>query len=83
VQIAAARTRAAAERWRILAEDAVPRARQNVAASEAAYMAGQIDFVSLLDAQRMLLAEELAAERALAEHAARRAELARAVGGEE
>jgi outer membrane protein TolC len=62
-------------------KEAVPRAEQNVKVSEAAYAAGQIDLLALLDAQRILLMRQLERERALAEHAARKAELERAVGG--
>ena len=50
-------------------------------ASEAAYVAGKIDFLALIDSQRMLLMKLLERERAAAEYAVRRAELERAAGG--
>ncbi|MCO5170673.1 MAG: TolC family protein [Planctomycetes bacterium] len=83
VRRAAARVRAADAQARLLAEEAVPRARQNVAVSEAAYVAGRIDFLALIDAQRMQLDQELALERVRAERAAAEAELRRSVGGAE
>jgi outer membrane protein TolC len=78
---ARARARAAAERYAVLAGGALLRARQNVQASEAAYVSGRIDFLSVIDAQRMLLVIEREVERARADFAARRADLERAVGG--
>jgi outer membrane protein TolC len=76
-----ARLAGAAEAYAILADDALPKARQNVKASQAAYTSGAIDFLALLDAQRMSLMKELETERARAEWVVRRAELDRAVGG--
>jgi outer membrane protein TolC len=75
VKSASAGLAAAAERHAILAAE-------NVKVSEAAYAAGQVDFLALIDAQRMLVMRQLERERARAEHAARRAELERALGGE-
>jgi outer membrane protein TolC len=83
VKSAAARLAAASERYEILAKEAVPRAAENVQVSEAAYTAGKLDFLSLIDSERMLLMRQLEMERAIAEHASRKAELERAVGGEE
>ncbi len=71
---------AAAERHRLLAGRALARARETVETSETAYMAEKLDFLGLVDAQRMRLATELEAERALADYAKRSAELARATG---
>lgn len=81
VKSAQARLAGAAESYAILADDALPKARQNVKASEAAYTSGKIDFLALVDAQRMLLMKELDTEMARAEWVTRRAELERAVGG--
>jgi cobalt-zinc-cadmium efflux system outer membrane protein len=53
----------------------VPRARELIGASEAAYMAGTLDFLSLIDAERMLLQFRLEQERALADRRQRLAEL--------
>jgi outer membrane protein TolC len=76
-----ARTEAASARFRRLEAEVIPRVRRNLEASEAAYVAGQIDFLTLVDTQRMLLTSLLAREAALAELASRRAELVKAVGG--
>jgi outer membrane protein TolC len=53
----------------------IPKARELVQASETAYTAGTIDFLSLIDAQRMLLQYEVAHERALADNRQKLAEL--------
>jgi outer membrane protein TolC len=76
-----ARTEAAGARFRRLEAEVIPRVRKNLEASEAAYVAGQIDFLTLIDTQRTLLTSLLARESALAELASRRAELVKAVGG--
>lgn len=83
VKSAQARLAGAAESYAILADAALPKARQSVQASEVAYTSGAIDFLALVDAQRMLLMKELETERARAEWVIRRAELDRAVGGGE
>jgi outer membrane protein TolC len=81
-EVAAALPRlvAAAERYRIASAESVPRAEQTVRAAEAAYTAGSIDFLDLLEAQRRYLGEQIGRERALAEHEVRRAELSLALG---
>jgi len=53
----------------------VPKAEQLIGASEAAYMAGTIDFLSLIDAQQTLLEYQLEYERASASRQQRMAEL--------
>lgn len=83
VRAAAARLEAAVARRRVLEEGAVARARQAVEVSEAAYVSGQLDLLGLIDAQRQLLAQELALARAVAEEVAARAALDRAVGAGE
>ena len=60
----------------------VPKARQNVRATEAAYRAGKASFLDLVDAQRAMLDFQLSAERALATHAQKLAELEMIVGRE-
>ena len=80
---AQARLLGTAERFAILSKAALPKARQNVKASEAAYASGAIDFLTLVDTQRMLLMKEIETERARAEWLVRRAELERATGGQE
>jgi len=60
----------------------VSKAEELVQASEAAYRAGTIDFLSLVDAQRMLLKYRLDYERAVTEHRQKLAELEMLVGRE-
>ena len=76
-----ARVEAAAARYARLKAEVVPRVRKNLEASEAAYAAGQVDFLSLIDTQRTLLSALLEEERSRSEYTTRRAELERAVGG--
>lgn len=80
VRQAAARLAAATERSTILRESTLPRARQNVEVSQAAYVSGQLDFLALVDAQRMSLMKELELERARAERTSAQAELLQAIG---
>ena len=58
----------------------VPKAEQLIGASEAAYMAGAIDFLSLIDAQQNLLEYQLEYERASASQQQGLAELEMLVG---
>jgi cobalt-zinc-cadmium efflux system outer membrane protein len=58
----------------------VPKAGELVGASESAYSAGTVDFLSLLDAQQTLLQYQLRLERAKADHQQRLAELETLVG---
>ncbi len=58
----------------------VPKARQNLKATETAYRAGNASFLDLVDAERALLEFELSYERALASHAQRLGELEMLVG---
>jgi cobalt-zinc-cadmium efflux system outer membrane protein len=60
----------------------VPRAQELIGASEAAYMAGTIDFLNLIDAQRTLLQFRLGRERAWADQQQRLAELEMLVGAD-
>jgi cobalt-zinc-cadmium efflux system outer membrane protein len=60
----------------------LPKAGEMVEASEVAYQAGTIDFLSLIDAQRTLLKFELSLERAIATNQQRLAELEMLIGGE-
>ncbi len=53
----------------------VPKAQQLLSASEVAYKAGTVDFLSLIDAQRTLLNFKLLYERAGADNQQRLAEL--------
>ncbi len=58
----------------------IPNAQQLVGASEAAYMAGTIDFLRLIDAQQTLLQFQLARERSRADQRQKLAELEMLVG---
>ncbi|MBN1804795.1 MAG: TolC family protein [Sedimentisphaerales bacterium] len=60
----------------------VSKAQELVQASEIAYKAGTIDFLSLIDAQRMLLKYELDYERAVTNHLQKFAELQMLIGTE-
>jgi len=53
----------------------IPKAKEMVVASESAYQAGSIDFLSLIDAQRLLLKYELFYQRSLAESAQKLAKI--------
>lgn len=53
----------------------ISKAKEMLVVSESAYQAGTIDFLSLIDAQRMLLKYELYYERCLAENAQKLAEI--------
>ncbi len=58
----------------------IPKGRQSLKATEGAYRAGKLDFLNLIDAQRILLEFQLSYERALTHQAQRLAELERLVG---
>ena len=60
----------------------IPKAREMVEASEEAYRAGGVDFLSLIDAQRKQLMYELAYERAVTSHFQQLARLERLLGRE-
>jgi len=60
----------------------VPKAEELVGVSETAYTAGTIDFLSLIDAQQMLLQYQLERERAYADRQQRLAELESLAGTE-
>jgi cobalt-zinc-cadmium efflux system outer membrane protein len=65
---------------RLYGDVLVPRAQELIGASEAAYMAGTMDFLNLLDAQRTLLQFRLKHRRAWADRQERLAELEMLVG---
>ncbi len=60
----------------------VPKAKELLSASEQAYRAGTVDFLSLIDAQRMLLEYQLSYERAAVTCAQKLAELETLTGTE-
>ncbi len=67
---------------RLYGEALVPRAQELIDASQAAYMAGTIDFLRLIDAQQTLLQFQLARERSRADQQQRLAELEMLVGAD-
>ena len=60
----------------------IPKAEELLGASETAYKAGTIDFLSLIDAQRMLLKYQLFYERAVADNGQKLAEMEMLAGAE-
>jgi outer membrane protein TolC len=58
----------------------LPKARESLKATEAAFRAGRASFTDLVDAERVLLEFQLSQERALASYAQRLAELEMLVG---
>ncbi len=62
-------------RLRLYGDELGPRAQQLISVSEAAYLAGTVDFLSLIDAQQMLLEFRLERERASASRQQKLAEL--------
>jgi outer membrane protein TolC len=72
--------RDAARRIGLYRDTLLPKARQSLKATEAAFRAGTVNFVDLVDAERVLLEFDLAYHRALADHATRLAELEMLIG---
>lgn len=58
----------------------IPKATQSLEVNRQGYEAGNMEFINLIDAERMLLEFELAYERALADHLIARANLAKLTG---
>ncbi len=69
-------------KMRLYGDVLVSKAEELVQASETAYQAGTIDFLSLIDAQRMLLKYELDYERAVTNNQQKLAELEMLIGME-
>jgi outer membrane protein TolC len=67
---------------RIFENTIVPQAEQSLMANRAAYETNKVDFLMLLDSQRVLRDTKLAAHRALADFGTRLAELELAVGAD-
>ena len=65
---------------RLYRDTLIPKGKELLQASEAAYRGGTIDFLSLIDAQRMLLDYHLSYQRALADNRQKLAELGDADG---
>lgn len=68
-------------RIRLYRDTVLPKAREMLSASETAYQAGAVDFLSLIDAQRALLQFQLEYEQLSADIAKTVAELEMIVGG--
>jgi outer membrane protein TolC len=60
----------------------VPMAREMVTVSEASYRIGEVDFLTLIDAQRTLLTFKITHQRIVTDHSQRLAELEVLTGGE-
>ncbi|WP_372807703.1 TolC family protein [Pontiella sp.] len=58
----------------------IPKAQQSLEVNRKGYEAGQLEFINLIEAERMLLEFQLAYERALADHLIHRAELGKLTG---
>jgi len=72
-----------AQRKRVLYQGTlIPKAKESLQATEAAFRSGQANFVDLVDGERTLLEFQLMYERMLADHAQRAAELEMLVGKE-
>jgi outer membrane protein, heavy metal efflux system len=69
-------------RIRLYRNTLIPKGRELLQASEAAYREGTIDFLSLIDAQRMLLDYHLSLQRAIADNQQKLAELEMLAGTE-
>lgn len=61
-------------------ESLIPKAFQSLEVNRQSYEAGKMEFINLIDAERMLLEFELSYERALADHLKHRAELSKLTG---
>ena len=60
----------------------IPKAKEMLEASEVAYKAGTVDFLSLIDAQRTLLEFELSLERTVTINLQKLAQLEMLIGGD-
>jgi outer membrane protein TolC len=67
---------------RLYRDTLIPKGRELLRSSEAAYREGTIDFLSLIDAQRMLLDYHLSLQRALADNRQKLADLEMLAGTE-
>ena len=67
---------------RLYVDTIIPKTRQMLTASEAAYLANKIDFLNLVDAQRALLDSQLMYERTVFDNAKKLAEIEMLAGTE-
>ncbi len=70
----------AQRKLRLYGDVLIPKARESLDVSEAAYVSGEADFMNLIDAQRRLLQFTLANEKALVHYAQSRAGIAALTG---
>lgn len=70
----------AARKARLYKEALIPRAEQSLLASEKAYIAEKVDFLTLIESQRVLLNYQLSYQKALADQASHRARLQALLG---
>jgi len=82
VKLALYQMRDARRKMVLYRDTLIPKARESLQATEAAFQAGQANFVDLVDGERTLLEFQLTLERMLADHAQRAAELEMLVGKE-
>lgn len=80
IQQALFKLRDADRKINLYKESLVPKAEQSLEVNRQGYEAGTMEFINLIDAERMLLEFELARERALADHLIARAELGKLTG---
>ncbi len=69
LELALYRVRDAERRIALFQDTLVPKGQQSVSSTKVAYQAGDIGFLDLIDAERVLLEFQLAAARAQADHA--------------
>ena len=74
------RLRDADRKINLYRESLIPKANQSLEVNRQGYEAGNMEFINLIDAERMLLEFELSCERSLADHLIARAELGRLTG---
>jgi len=71
-----------AKKVKLYSNDLIPQTKELLKASEAAYSSGTIDFLSLVEAQRLLLQYRLECEHSITENAQKAAELEAMCGTE-
>lgn len=80
VQVAHARVDASRKAAALYKDRILPAAEANLEAARAAYVAGSVDFLSLMSARREFIAQQSGYQRTIAEHFRSQADLQRAVG---
>lgn len=82
LQIALFNFRDAHRKIDLYGDTLIPKAKQSLEVTQQGFESGKVDFLNLIDAERLLLEFQLSYERALANHAQRLAELEMLVGKE-